>query len=188
MARSSKTPSVSTKQAQFMELFSQHEPGLRRYILSLQVPYSAVDDIVQDAALALWKKFESYDVSRPFAPWANRFTYLQVLKYRTKHARNRIVPTGNEHLAAVAHDSEHPSEIEAARLRALDQSLDWLPESDRQLLHCRYGSQETIQTLAKRRGTSVHKLYHALDRIRIHLMISVNQIMIDEGWDRVELA
>jgi RNA polymerase sigma-70 factor, ECF subfamily len=31
------------------------------------------EDIVQQAAIALWEKFDAYDPAQPFTPWACRF-------------------------------------------------------------------------------------------------------------------
>ena len=63
-----------------------------------------------------------------------------------------------------------------------------LDESERHLISCRYDSKETIQYMAKRQATSVHKLYHTLDSIRATLKIGIDQLMISEGWERSELT
>jgi RNA polymerase sigma-70 factor (ECF subfamily) len=174
----------SERDEKFLRLMAQHEHDLYRYVVSLIFDYSAADDIVQDAVVALWKRFDDYDPERPFFPWACRFAFLQVLKHRQKIARSRLV--FNEDLVdklAKDYETEHPALV--ARRDALQGCLKKLPSQDRELISTRYGSGDTIRAMARRTGGSVHKLYHSLERIRKLLMKCVNQTLIAEGWDEI---
>ncbi len=178
----------SINRSRFEELFTEHEPSIRRYVRSLRiVDPSGLDDLMQDTALALWRKFDAFDPARPFAPWACRFAYVQVLKYRQNRQRDRLV-FDEEQLTDRPTNSPDESEIYVARRRALGRSLKLLSESDRQLICCRYQSNDTVQCLAKRQGISVHKLYHSLDHIRESLRISASQFLLAEGWERAEIG
>ena len=46
---------------------------------------------MQQTALRLWEKFEQYDCDRPFVAWAIGFAYHEVLSWRQRQARNRLV-------------------------------------------------------------------------------------------------
>ncbi len=168
----------------FVRLFTQHENDLYRYVLSLVFNPSAVDDIMQDVAVSIWNKLADFDTSRPFMPWACRFAYFQVLKYRQRVGTSKLV-FGGDLLERLAADYDTESELMVARRKALDTCLAKLPDEDRELIQLRYGSKDTIQNLSKRTRISVHKLYHSLDRIRNDLMVAVNQTLKQEGWDEV---
>ena len=56
----------------FIGLYSKHEPNIRRYVYSLVGDASDTEDVMQETAMALWRKFEDYDPSQPFIGWALR--------------------------------------------------------------------------------------------------------------------
>src|SRR5678816_4304895 len=60
-------------QQRFLSLFLRSEREIFRYVAALVPNMADAEDIVQQTALALWEKFDSYDPSQPFTPWACRF-------------------------------------------------------------------------------------------------------------------
>ena len=174
------TPARS-KNEDFVQAFMACRVDLSRYVLSLVRDVSAVDDIMQDLAVALWRKYDDYDVSRPFLPWACRFAFYQVLKHRQRTRRRGWQLSDERALDLAANPTK--DEFQEARKDALQSCLGSLPSEDRELLKCRYESKETIQQMAQRTKISVHKLYHALDRIRDELMTAVRGKMREQGWE-----
>ena len=75
-----------TVSEQFIRQYSAHELDLRCYISSLVSNKSDVDDILQDAAANMWKKYEERDPDAPFIAWALRFAFNSVRNYRQKLA------------------------------------------------------------------------------------------------------
>jgi len=182
------TPSSAClNQIRFDELWAENAAAIRRYLCSLNVEARVLDELMHETSIALWRKFEAYDSSRPFAPWGCRFAFLQHLKHRQRRTRDRHV-FGDEPVEMTPADWDQESDFSKARRNALHVSLALLNESERQLLSCRYDSMETIQQMAKRRATSVHKLYHSLDSIKAKLRIAVDGSMMSEGWERSELC
>ena len=53
-------------------MFLASEKELFRYISALVPCVTDAQDLVQQTALALWRKFEAYDPRQPFTPWACR--------------------------------------------------------------------------------------------------------------------
>ena len=64
----------------FIRLYASHERRLRRYVSPLMPQADAVDDVVQETAVALMRKFDEYDSAQPFFHWACRFAYFEVLQ------------------------------------------------------------------------------------------------------------
>ena len=75
----------------FDELWTGCQADVRRYVFMLVPRPADVDDVIQETAVALLDKFVEYDADRPFLPWALRFAYLEVLKWRQHHARNGLI-------------------------------------------------------------------------------------------------
>lgn len=166
----------------FVRLLTRHERDLYRYIVSLMPVGGEPDDVMQETATLLWKKFSDYDRERPFLPWAMRFAYFEVLKQRKRLGKSRLI-FSEELLATIASDYASEEPALRSRRRALESCLAKLPAGDRDLLRRRYASRSTMAELAAEVGRSVHKLYYALERIRENLMLCVDRAMRKEGWD-----
>src|SRR5205807_7021283 len=63
----------SASQQRFLSLFLRSEREVYRYVAALVPNVADAEDIVQETALSLWEKFDAYDPSHPFTPWACRF-------------------------------------------------------------------------------------------------------------------
>jgi hypothetical protein len=63
----------SASQQRFLSLFLRSEREIFRYVAVLVPNVADAEDIVQQAAVALWEKFDAYDPTQPFTPWACRF-------------------------------------------------------------------------------------------------------------------
>jgi len=71
-------------------LLSQHQESIFRYIYCLVPVEADARDIQQETSLALYRKWEQFDTSRPFLPWAFTFAFIQVQKHRAKSARSPL--------------------------------------------------------------------------------------------------
>lgn len=166
----------------FVRLLTRHERALYRYVVSLLPAAQEADDVMQDTASILWKKFADYDSSRPFLPWAMRFAYLEVLKLRRKKGRNRLV-FSDELVEKLAEDYPVEEALLASRRKALETCLQKISESDRELIRERYSTGHSIQSLAARMNRPPHRLYYSLEKVRSTLMLCIEKRLIKEGFD-----
>jgi DNA-directed RNA polymerase specialized sigma24 family protein len=73
-------------QDEFAALYARAHVDLLRYVLTLLPDRHQAEDVVQDTARLLWRKFDEYDPAQPFLPWARKFAYFEVLKFRRSRA------------------------------------------------------------------------------------------------------
>ncbi len=175
-------PALPDQTEQFVRLLTRHQGDVYRYIVSLMPGSPDADDVMQDTATLLWKKFDDYDHDRPFVPWAMRFAYFEVLKHRKRMGKSRLI-FSNDLLETLAGDYEAEQPALEVRRQALESCLTKLDKTDEALIQRRYASQKTIAQLAEDENRSVHKLYYALERIRASLVKCVERTMRKEGWD-----
>lgn len=151
-----------------VRLLSRHQDKLFRYIFAILPHEEDARDVLQETCVALARKFDEYDVAKPFLAWAYRFAYLEVLKQRerARHATLRLTSDLMEHLARER--EEHESVLEA-RLQALDLCLQELIPLDREMLRHRYELKTNTVELAQRFGLSRRTLFRKLDHIRAAL-------------------
>ena len=156
----------------FVRLLTRHENDLYRSIVALMPGRPEVDDVMQETAASLWKKFADYDASQPFLPWARRFALFEVLKWRQRLGRSKLIFNDDLiHQVAAEQDAVQP-ELEQRR-KALDICLAKLGRRDRQLLRQRYQDGLTVMDLAQSEGIKPHKLYYALEKIRRNLLACI---------------
>ncbi|WP_439629404.1 sigma-70 family RNA polymerase sigma factor [Gemmata sp.] len=163
----------------FVMLFARHERDLYRYVLTLLPSPADAEDVVQEAAAALWQNFGGFDPGRPFLPWACRFAYHQVLNFRRRQRTHRRL-FSDAVVEALAVEWPADSEGADARREALDGCLGKLPPGDRDLVRLRYAAEDDVTALAGRTGQTANALYKSLQRIRKSLMDCVTRTLAEE--------
>jgi RNA polymerase sigma-70 factor (ECF subfamily) len=175
-ARLSMVPSMVPREGpeRFGRLFVETQREILRYILALVPDIDDAQEILQDTAADLWRKFEQYDPAYPFAPWACRFALRRVLKYREEQAR-RVKCLSIETLTQVAAERLERDGILEERRRALETCLQNLGEADRLVVEHRYSRQMSVAQIAGITGRNPPALYKTLERIRRRLRQCVNR-------------
>src|SRR5437764_12424304 len=74
----------------FLRLFLQNERRLYAYILTLLPHRADADDVLQEASLVMWDKFDVADPPVDFAAWGGRIAYFKVLDFYNKDQRSRV--------------------------------------------------------------------------------------------------
>ncbi len=161
-------------------LLTEHQERLFRYIFSL-VPLEAdAKDILQETSVALFRKFDQYDESRPFLPWAYRFAYLQVQKHREKASRAPLFFSEDVMDLLASERDRHEPALEE-RLRLLDRCLEKLGTEDRALLTSRYARRESAEAMMERFSLSRRTLFRNLEGLRRRLHECVTRQLEAEG-------
>ncbi|MCY2974318.1 MAG: hypothetical protein NTW52_06580 [Planctomycetota bacterium] len=73
-----------------VRLLTQHHQALLRYVYALVGNAEDANDILQETSVALFQKLDQFDESRPFLPWAYRFAYFEVTKWRDTTANKPL--------------------------------------------------------------------------------------------------
>jgi len=126
------------------------------------------------------QKAAEYDPSRPFIPWAVGFARTQVMAWRKRLTRDRLVfddELFNTLADQLAVNPPPPSQ----RLEALERCLGKLPAESRQLVDARYARGESVQAIAERLGRSVNVVSVSLFRVRQSLLSCIRESLAEEG-------
>ncbi|WP_404307309.1 sigma-70 family RNA polymerase sigma factor [Neorhodopirellula lusitana] len=150
-------------------LLSEHHDQLYRYIFSLVGQAHDARDVLQETSFALYERFDSFDESRPFLPWAYKFAYIHVLSWRRR--KSKEMPTISADVVELLAKERDEKQAELnERLSALEDCLTRLPEEDRRLIGNRYLQGTSPDAMAETLNTSRRTLYRDLKRIRHQLM------------------
>ena len=155
------------------------QSSLYAYILTLLGGAEGANDVLQETNIVLWKKAADYDPSRAFLPWAYTFARFQVMAWRKKQSRSRLV-LDDELVARVADEFEARDAQSERQLEALEACLGTLPDSQRSLLDSRYGNGEGVNGIAEKMGRPENVIAASLYRLRKALMQCIKTRMSQE--------
>jgi RNA polymerase sigma-70 factor (ECF subfamily) len=158
----------------FVRLFLDGQREVLRYILALVPDIDDAQEILQETAVDLWKKFDRYDPASPFTPWACRFAFLRVLKFREQKSRQCKYLSLEAIRLLAAERSEKDESLEDRRL-ALAMCLKHLSDPERQVIEQRYSRQMSVAKIAEVTGRNISTLYKELERVRRRLAECVNR-------------
>jgi RNA polymerase sigma-70 factor (ECF subfamily) len=157
-------PQASDHHDRFMRLFIQHQPRLYGFIRTLVFNRADAEEVLQEVASVLWRRFAEFTPGTHFDRWAFAIARNQILYHRQKARRDALMLHGDlvETLAdQAADDSDRLDEFR----EALSECMIGLDDDDRDLLHRRYESDATNRAVAAALGRSESAVSRALHRI-----------------------
>ena len=167
-------------QERFTRLWTTAQPAISNYIASLVPNFHEGEDLLQNVAVVLLRKFANYDSARPFVAWAMGVARNEILVRRRTFARSKVVISAElvETIAEVA--VEMQPELDA-RGRALRDCMKDLGERAEQVVNLRYAEALEPRDIAKRVGLSPGAVRVMLSRIRSALHTCIERRVVATG-------
>lgn len=159
---------------QLVSLLLRHREAIFGFIYTLVHHRADAEDILQDASLIMWEKFDEFDVGTDFIAWANQIAYFCVKNAQRKQSHSRLVFDEEllETLSATA--NEVAAELEEQNAMLVE-CLQELPDRDRSMIAARYGPDGSVALAAEVASRSTVATYKALGRVRKLLADCVNR-------------
>src|SRR6186713_204431 len=73
---------------EFLKLYAATQPALQHFLAAHISDLHEVDDLLQEVAVCLWKKFSQFTPGTSFRKWAIGVARFEVLHARRAHARH----------------------------------------------------------------------------------------------------
>lgn len=159
-------PGDSDRRTLFAEYLHRNRSRLFAYVYALVRNLTDADDVFQQTALALWRRFDSYDPGRSFLNWALGVARLETATWLRTRARDRLRFSDELTLMLIEAFAGLPDDETTARQDALPGCVDKLPETDRRLLTECYLRGADVASVAARLGRSPQSVHNSLRRIR----------------------
>jgi RNA polymerase sigma-70 factor (ECF subfamily) len=176
--------SSETRDAEFATCLRAIQTRLYGYIHSLTRDLNDADDLFQQTALILWKKFPEFDPQRSFFAWACGIARLEVTNFLRGRGRQRLYFSDALNLLLIEAQEEITSDEEEQRRDALAKCVAKLRERDRELLTECYEDPAGVNRAAQRRGRSPQSVYNSLRRIRRALYECIAHTLSHESKPR----
>jgi RNA polymerase sigma-70 factor (ECF subfamily) len=174
------TPLRSGPKPEFLLLLTSHQSTLYAAISALLGGVEGAQDVLQETNIVLLEKAGDYDPARPFAPWALAFARFQVMAWRKRQSRDRLV-LDDDLIAVLADRMTTDGASPGRRLDALEKCLNMVPAESRSLVDARYVHGDAVQEMAVKLGRSVNVVSVTLFRIRKALLDCVRATLAAEG-------
>ena len=158
----------------FLRLFTTSEPALRAFVRRLVPLRDDAQDVMQEVALVLWRKFETFSAGEDFRRWAFGVARYEALAWLRDKARDRHV-LAEDVVALLADESLRADEHLEFQREALRSCLDKLPKDQQGLVLAAYGPAARIQEVAALSGRTVGAFYQWLHRMRLALLDCVRR-------------
>jgi RNA polymerase sigma-70 factor (ECF subfamily) len=165
----------------FLRLFLQNERRLYAYVLALLPNRADADDVLQEASLVMWDKFDAERPPADFAAWGCRIAYFKVLDFAKKRQRSRVrfSQAMLDRIAETASEQAATLQLDERR-EALAHCLEKLSPRDRDLLARRFTEGASVQSIAAGAGRSADSVYKALAKVRLALFECVTRRLAAE--------
>jgi DNA-directed RNA polymerase specialized sigma24 family protein len=75
----------------FLLQLTNHQSAMYAAVVSMMGRAEGAQDVLQETNAALLEKAKEYDPGKPFIAWAIGFARMQVLAWRKKQTRDRLV-------------------------------------------------------------------------------------------------
>jgi RNA polymerase sigma-70 factor (ECF subfamily) len=177
---------MTDRSTEFMAHFERHQEDIRAVIGSMVRDRHAREDIFQEVALVLWRKFDEFDGVHSFGAWARGIAVRKVLQSfdRTRRTPQPMDPEIIESVLAAFDETETESGETADRREALRHCLGLLPEKSRHLLDLRYEQELKLHEVAARIDSTLDAAHKALSRIRERLLACVQNELVSRKEGR----
>lgn len=150
---------------EFVRLLTEVQSIIESYVRVLVPDQMAARDIVQEANLTIWKKAEEFQVGTNFAAWAVRIAYFEVLKYRRRVGREKLV-FDDDVVNLLADRNAELLASAKERDTVLQECLQLVSAENRSLLRQRYVDGTSVKKIAELQGKSQGSISQTLYRIR----------------------
>jgi RNA polymerase sigma-70 factor, ECF subfamily len=163
--------------AAFEALYYRYAPRLGRYACKLLKRREAVDEVIDDVMLVVWRDAARFDAGvSTLSAWLFGITHHKVLKMLDRsRTRTREVPLeagGGEGMAESMEGSAHDPERAAMGRQlgtALANALERLPPEQRAVLELAFGEGKSYQEIAEVMACPVNtvktRMFHARKRL-----------------------
>lgn len=168
------------QQIRFTQLWTEAQPAVASYVRAVVRDAHVAKDIIQETALVLLRKFEQWDSSREFLPWALGFAKFELLAHRRDAGRSRLMFDDTLLTAITDAWPGAVAEIDGEQ-SALQECLETLAPKAREIVRLRYFDELGMPQVADRIGTTAGAARIAMMRIRRQLEDCVRRRLQSTG-------
>lgn len=159
----------SAREAEFLRELALASHELYAASLAVVGNRDDADDVIQEACVVLWRKYDDFEEGTNFRKWAHAVTF-NVARTFVRSQRRRQGSGFNDYvMTKISQVRSASEELLEVQNEALRECLEKMPEADREFLSECYQRPNGQTALAKELGRPVDAIYTRLKRLRKRL-------------------
>jgi RNA polymerase sigma-70 factor (ECF subfamily) len=172
---------TTQQQEHFTQLWTQAQSTVACFVHTSIRDRGQAEDLLQEIAMTLLRKFAGYDPSKAFLPWAMGVAKFAILGSKRDYARSRLV-FDEALLERISHTFLELAPAQREEEAFLDVCLTKLAPKARQMVRLRYYDSLDSGEIARVLGTSEVAIRVGLLRIREQLRNCIeNQLLLERS-------
>lgn len=161
---------------EFLQLITEFQGRLFGFVLGMIGDVDQANEVLQETNLVLWRKSDEFQSGSDFKAWSFRIAHFQVMAFRQRQIRNRVVFT-DQVIEKICQDAMTQDEAYERRLKLLERCISDLSDRNRDVL-CRFYDQgESLEAIA----TSLRRTANAIGQMLFRIRKALIQCVSDEG-------
>lgn len=157
----------------FVRLLMEHEPSVRAFLRGLLPAWNDVDEVIQNASLVAWRKFDQFERGTAFGGWFLTIARFEALKHRRKLAQTPM-KFDDDLWNVLAEDAIERKED--VRLHHLENCLERIQPAQKALLLKAHSPGAVIREIALKSGKSEQAFYKMIQRLRTIVLDCVSRL------------
>lgn len=170
---------MPVEERNFGHLLIEFQPQIYGYIRSFISHESDAEEVFQEVASVLWRKFNHFESGTSFLAWALSVARYEIMYFWRKRSRD-LLWFDDKLLETVADDTLAVNDKSQELRAALEDCVSKLTARQKHLVRHRYQANTSVVELAKELGRPVSALYKSLMGIRGSLRLCISKAM---GWE-----
>jgi RNA polymerase sigma-70 factor (ECF subfamily) len=156
------------------------QASLTAFLIASTPQFSDAEDLLQEVAAEIARRFDDYDQTRPFLPWALWVAKIKIADFYRVRERRPVKFVG-ESLDALSEACDRIQETLSDEKWALEKCLSNLTGRSRELLQLRYFDDLSPQEIGERLNLPPGNVRTALSRVRTALTSCVKATLAGEA-------
>ena len=150
------------------------------FILMMVPSRSDADDIMQEATIVMWRKYDRFEKGSNFSAWGIQIARFLVMNYHRRRKENMrcFSQKAYENILEI---SDEILDTNDDRMNALQGCVAKLNDRDSELLNLRYSQNKPVCKIARDMNRSVAGLYKVMARIHGSLRDCVRKTL--SAWE-----
>ena len=165
-----------TRNEKFVAHFVRHEAAIHSFILTIVPSTVDSDEILQDASMTMWRKFDQFKEGTSFRNWAFQIAKFTAMNHIRKAQRDRHL-FGTKLMEMLANDVEQFSDQLESRRTALVHCKSKLKPLDLDTLNGCYSEKMNVTRYAQSVQRTPNAVYKQLNRIRRDLLRCIQNVL-----------
>jgi RNA polymerase sigma-70 factor (ECF subfamily) len=148
------------------------QPSLTAFLIASTPQFSDAEDLLQEVATEVARRFDEYDMNRPFLPWALWVAKIKIANFYRAQERRPVKFIGDS-IDVLGEACERVQTTLSEEKWALEKCLTAMTGRSRELLQLRYFEDLTPQEISTRVNMSAGAVRVALLRTRSALIACI---------------